>query len=311
MSVVDIGFTVEAREDGLRLGPFLRGRAVSLSVVRGLKYREDGLLVNGQRARTSLPLAAGDAVLLRLPDDEGLSARPEAFSRTMIVYQSQDALVVEKPAGMATHPDPGHHSGTLANAVSGLYQGQGLCRAFRPVGRLDTDTSGLALCAQNAAAAHLLGQSAQKLYLALAQGALVQEKGVIDAPLGPMPGSSVRQWVCANGRPSQTHYRVLAACQEASLVAVAPKTGRTHQIRAHFAHLGHPLLGDALYGGGTGFLHRHALHCAGIRFTELGGNRPGLYSHLPPDMYAAARLLRLDGGLSNRVEKYNLELYNG
>lgn len=309
MSFVDIGFTVEERENGMRLGPFLRGRAVSLSVVRGLKYREDGLLVNGQRARTSQPLAAGDAVLLRLPDDGGLSARPEDF-RLTIVYQSRDALVVEKPAGMATHPDPSHHSGTLANAVSGLYQGQGLCRAFRPVGRLDTDTSGLALCAQNAAAAHLLGQSAQKLYLALAQGALAQKSGVIDAPLGPMPGSSVRQWVCADGRPSQTHYRVLAASQEASLVAVAPKTGRTHQIRAHFAHLGHPLLGDALYGGGTGFLHRHALHCAGIRFKELGGNRPALYSRPPPDMYAAARLLRLDGGLSNWVEKYNLELYN-
>lgn len=309
MSLVDIGFTVDAQEDGMRLGPFLRGRAMSLSVVRGLKYREDGLLVNGQRARTSLPLAAGDAVLLRLPEDEGLSARPEVFSLG-IVYQSRDALVVEKPAGMATHPDPSHHSHTLANAMSGLYQGQGLCRAFRPVGRLDTDTSGLALCAQNAAAAHLLGQSAQKLYLALAQGTLAQEEGLIDAPLGPMPGSGVRQWVCADGRPSQTHYRVLAACPQASLVAVAPKTGRTHQIRAHLAHLGHPLLGDALYGGGTGFLHRHALHCAGMRFKELDGNRPALHSPLPPDMCAAARLLRLDGGLSNWVEKYNLELYN-
>ncbi len=281
-----IDFTVQPPEDGQRLSVFLRVRGVSLSVVRSLKYLPGGLCVNGAPARTSHTLCTGDAVALLLEEEEGYSALPQAVPLSF-VYQSRDALVVDKPAGMATHPGPSHHGGTLANAVCGYHAGRGRAGIFRPVGRLDTGTSGLALCAGHAASAHLLAGTAEKMYLALVRGKLPTTAGLINAPLGPKPGSATRQWVSEAGRPSVTEYHVLAVGGTASLVAALPKTGRTHQIRAHFAHLGHPLFGDALYGGPMELLPRHALHCAALRFCELCGNRPVLWCPPPPDMRAA------------------------
>lgn len=286
MSRPAIEFEVLEIDAGLRLASFLQKCGVSLSVIRGLKYLEDGLLVNGQRAQTNRCLLPGDRVSLLQQPEPTFSARPEDVPLAL-VYQSMEALVVNKPAGMATHPDPSHHTATLANAVCGLYRRQSYGGTFRPIGRLDTDTSGLVLCAGGAASAHLLATTVKKLYLALVRGALPLKKGVIDAPLCAQPGSTTRQQVDAAGRPSRTEYHVLSSGREASLVAVLPKTGRTHQIRAHFAHLGHPLLGDELYKGPKAFLRRHALHCAGLRFLELSGNCPVLYVPPPADMQAA------------------------
>lgn len=288
-----VSFVVPAGEAGMALSAFLRRRGVSLRTIRSLKYQQEGILVNGQRARTNQKLAADDTVELVLPREEGFSARPQDIPLE-IIYHSQDALVVEKPAGMVVHPGPSYHSGTLANAVCGLLQQRGEEGVFRPVGRLDKNTSGLALCAVNAAVAPLLASLAQKTYCALVTGRLQQARGVISAPLGAQTGSAVAQQVKPDGRPSETEYEVLQAGDKASLVKVAPRSGRTHQIRVHFAHLGHPLLGDALYGGDMTLLKRHALHCAALCFEELCGNRPHLHSGLPQDMLAAALALGLD-----------------
>lgn len=166
-------------------------------------------------------------------------------------------------------------------------------RVFRPVGRLDADTSGLVLCAQNAPVAELLAKTAEKAYLALVGGRMPLGDGVVDAPLGPMAGSAIMQQVAMGGRPSRTEYRVLAAKDEASLVWVRPRTGRTHQIRVHMASIGHALLGDSLYGGETRYLPRHALHCVGLRFCGFAG-RVALRLALPEDMAATARMLDLE-----------------
>lgn len=290
-------FRVEPGEDGLCLGPFLRRRGVSLALVRSLKGVEGGLLVDGAPAHTNRKLAAGQLAGLGLPAETGCSAAPQNIPLELL-YHSRDALVVNKPAGMVTHPGPSHRAGSLANAFCGMMQRQGLPAVFRPVGRLDADTSGLALMAMNAASAPLLARSLQKSYLALAGGRLPAGEGIIDAPLAPAPGSSVRQQVHPAGRPSTTRYRVLGSAGGGSLVLVRPQTGRTHQIRAHFAHLGFPLLGDALYGGERTLMRRHALHCAGIRFAELAGNQPGLWRPLPNDMLAALHSLGLDPRLA-------------
>lgn len=290
-----IEFWVTGAEEGIKLVHFLRRREVSLAQVRSLKYQPMGLEVNGEAARSSRVLKAGDAVALNLPQEERFSAQPQQLA-VPVVYRSADALVLNKPAGMPTHPGPGRPGGTLANAVCGLAKQTGGERIFRPV---DADTSGLALCAANAAAAPLLAKSLAKRYIALVEGTLQKGAGCIDAPLGPKPGSAVVQWVdAARGRPSVTDYEVLDAQNGHSLVAVRPRTGRTHQIRAHFAHIGHPLCGDVLYGGNAQMMGRHALHCAQVTFEELGGNRPGLRCPLPEDMEVALQVL----GMKNSVE---------
>lgn len=290
-------FMVEASEDGIRLSSFLRLRGLSLTLVRRLKYEERGILCEGERARTSRLLQSGERVTLTLPD-EAPSVAGEAIELD-IVYESPHALVVNKPAGLVMHPTRSHKGQTLANAFTALMEQRGEAATFRPVGRLDADTSGLVLCAMNPYAAPVLAGGMKKTYIALAGGEMPPGPGRIDAPLAGRPDSVLLQGVDEAGRPSRTDYEVLAAAGGASLLAVTPRTGRTHQIRAHLAHLGHPLLGDGLYGGDQGLLARHALHCARLTFAEPGGlGAPPAPAHtltaaLPPDMAAALRALGL------------------
>lgn len=258
-----------------------------MSTIRSLKFEENGIVVNGERAHTNKVVHTGDLIQLNETQEAGFSVTPQKKPLD-ILYRSRDALVVNKPAGMSTHPDASHHHNTLANRVCGLLDGEGDSGVFRPIGRLDADTSGLVLCAGNMASADLLAKSMQKVYVALVEGCPEHAEGLIDVPLAPQPGSAVRQQAAKTGKPCQTLYKVLASSEQASLVAVHPLTGRTHQIRAHFAHIGHPLLGDSLYGGDQRHLKRHGLHCAALRFNELSGNRPGLFCPLPSDMKMAA-----------------------
>ncbi len=271
----------------MKLSVFLRRKGISLARVRSLKYLPDGLTVNGAPARSNRQLQPGDVVALNLPP-EAASVRPED-GPLALVHEDADALVVNKPPGQVMHPSPSHHTGTLANLYCGLMARRGAPGAFRPVGRLDGDTSGLVLCAKHAAAAPQLFRSMRKGYLALAGGLLpVGTEAVIAAPLMGCEDSAIRQQVHPAGKPSRTRYQVLAAGGAASLVAVWPETGRTHQIRVHFAHIGHPLLGDALYGGQAQHLSRHALHCAFLQFTPLDARPVAVSAPPPPDMLQAA-----------------------
>ena len=277
-------FTVGKAEDGLKLGPFLRRRGVSATLLRRLKYEENGLVVEVERSRTNRVLHAGQAVFIGLPDEEDAPAPPEEIP-LHVLYESPHAMVLEKPAGLVMHPTRSHKSGTLANAFAFLMQSRGRRVAFRPVGRLDGDTSGLVLCAMNGFATPLLAGSMQKEYLALAGGCVAGD-GAVDAPLAPAPDSVIRQCVHSSGRPARTLYRVLAQTPEWSLLSLRLETGRTHQIRVHMAHVGHPLLGDGLYGGSREQMDRHALHCAALSFCEPGGLTKSFSSPLPPDMRA-------------------------
>ena len=172
----------------------------------------------------------------------------------------------------------------------GLLEERGETGVFRPVNRIDRNTSGLVLCAKNAFAAPLLAQSAQQWYLALVEGAPPEEKGVIDAPVARAPGSIILRCVSAEGKPSRTEYQVVGRCGDLTLVKARTLTGRTHQLRVHFAHVGCPLAGDDLYGGSRGRIARHALHCGCIEFAEPAtGETVRVESPLPPDMAALAQ----------------------
>ncbi len=288
---MNIEFEVTSSEHGISLGSFLRKRQVSLRVIRSLKCVQDGLQINNKTAKTNIKLSACDKVTIKPVPETQPSVMPQDIPIS-VVYRSMEALVVEKPIGMVVHPVQGYRSNTLANAVCGfLKRSTGSPSVFRPMGRLDRNTSGLALCALHPACSALLGKSMQKTYMALVGGQVKEKKGIIKAPLCADVGSAVRQRVHESGKESCTEYEVVWSTEMASLVKVRPLSGRTHQIRAHFAHLGHPLLGDELYGGDMSMIKRHALHCAEMSFVELSGNKPCLHSELPNDMRMVQTIL--------------------
>lgn len=286
---MELSFVVTPAYDGACLRDFLRFKGVSATLMKGVKYETGGFWVEDGPARTCDVVHAGQLVTFTLPPEPPTTVEPEDLP-LQIVYESAHAMVLEKPAGMAVHPTLNYKDGTLANAYMGLLRQRGQTGVFRPVNRLDKDTSGLVLCARNAYAAPILAQSAQKVYRAVLQGQLPQAEGCIEAPIDRAPGSIILRCVSPQGKPSTTQYRQEKVCGPFSLVAAVPVTGRTHQLRVHFAHLGCPLAGDELYGGNRLEIGRHALHCARMQFAEPANGRTiVLESQLPADM---ARLVQ-------------------
>ena len=259
--------------------------------------------VNGAPCRPSQAVRVGDLVELTIPPPTPLDLAPEDIP-VPIVYEDDDLLVVDKPAGLTVHPAPGHPSHTLVNALLALRPNlSGIGGTQRPgiVHRLDKDTSGLMLVAKRDAAHHSLAAQLQarrvhKRYLALVWGCPRPESGTVDAPIARHPADRKRMAVVQGGRASVTHYTVLERFPEASLVEARPVTGRTHQIRVHMASLGCPLVGDALYGPRkTTLVARHFLHAASLAFRlPSTGETVKVSAPLPPDLQAALDALRDD-----------------
>ena len=274
-----IDYPVPPEYEGRKLLHFLRGGAgCSYGLVRSLKTKEDGILLNGVRARTIDRLKAGDVVSITLRDGPWAAAKSEL--EVPVLYEDDDLVVFQKPAGMACHMAKALQQDTLANVFARRY---GIpCRA---VGRLDKDTSGAVVVAKNAYAAAALAGRVRKSYLALCAGRLEPPAGAVDAPIGQRDRADPRREVLPDGRPAVTEYETLAVLDGYSLVRCVPRTGRTHQIRVHMAHLGCPLLGDALYGGDRTLIGRHALHCARVELTQpVTGEALTLWAPIPQDM---------------------------
>ena len=257
-------------------------------------------LVDGARRRASDRLAGGELVTVRLsaPPDERLE--PEHIA-LRAAYEDDGMLIVDKPAGLVVHPSAGHAGGTLVNALVGRAQERGeplgsVAGVGRPgiVHRLDRDTSGLIVVAKtDAAQASLMRQfgerTVEKEYLALVRGEAPAGRGRIEAPIGRDPRDRQRMAVVAGGRDATTDYEVLAAAGGYGLLALRPRTGRTHQIRAHLAYLDLPIAGDLRYGGGEGpgGLRRQFLHAARLGVARSpDGRRVRAWSELPADLVA-------------------------
>ena len=292
-------FPVPPEADGALLRNFLRTCAVSTELARAVKFHGSGFFADGVPILANRRVAAGQHISFELPED-GAGVAPQQDIPVHIVYEDAFAIVLEKPPHLAVHPTLNYPLDTLANGYAALMTARGESPVFRPVNRIDKDTSGLVLAAKNAYAAPLLAQKVEKLYYAIVEGELSLGAGVIDAPIGRQGDSIIGRCVAPDGKPSRTEYTILKAENGLSLAACIPVTGRTHQIRVHFASIGHPLAGDDLYGGSRERIGRQALHCAkqsfrvpeytetpeGICVTPNMEKQVTVESPLPPDMAA-------------------------
>ncbi|MDE4542370.1 MULTISPECIES: RluA family pseudouridine synthase [unclassified Thermoanaerobacterium] len=277
------------KEDAyLTLKEFLLNKGFSPTLIR--KYKNRGkMLVNGEISIVNRLVFEGDVVELLL-DDENTSVRPEKMD-LHICYEDEDILVVNKDAGIVVHPTAGHPDGTLANGVAWYYEKNNIKAPIRPVNRLDRDTSGLIIFAKNPFMQNYLQivSPMKKLYIAIVEGDM-DGRGTIDLPIKRKPGSTIERMVDDEGDTAVTHFRLLKRGERLSLVKLELKTGRTHQIRVHLSHIGHPIIGDTLYGSDTSYIKRQALHAYRLTFKQpFIGKCISLYSPIPDDMKAVLK----------------------
>ena len=262
----------------------------SSAVIRTAKGYEDGILLDGAHATTADIAKPGQMLSILISDRENGDLET-ASGPVELAYEDRDLLVVNKAAGVAVHPGPGHHKDTLGNFLTDYYQKQGIPFIYRPAHRLDRHTSGLMVVARNAHVQELLKHqlhtgSFHRTYLAVCQGVPRQEQGVIDMPIGRADGSVLMRQVRSDGARAVTHYQLISTNGQRSLVQLRLETGRTHQIRVHMAWMGHPLVGDFLYGvEDKTLIDRTALHSWQLALTQpLTGEEIRLTAPLPQDM---------------------------
>jgi 23S rRNA pseudouridine1911/1915/1917 synthase len=295
--------TVEAEAAGERLDRYVARALPSLSRSYAQQLIGAGqVMVNGQSARASLGLRAGDQVEVRVPPPQPIALIAEPIPLT-VIYEDDDVVVIDKPAGMVVHPAPGHPGGTLVNALLARYPAMQVAGDLRPgiVHRLDAGTSGLLVVARHDSALRDLAEQQRqrqmrKIYLAVAEGRFKEPEGVIDAPIGRHPSDRLRMAVVPDGRPARTHYRLLEELGAYSLLELRLETGRTHQIRVHLLQRQRPVLGDPLYGERRGRprfgLERQFLHAQQLGFRLPSGGWREFSSPLPADLAAALARLR-------------------
>jgi 23S rRNA pseudouridine1911/1915/1917 synthase len=284
------------------LDVFLARRVDGLSRSHARRLIDEGLVtVDGRPERPSHHLASGTRVVATLPPAEDATPVAESIPLT-IIYQDEDVIVVDKPAGLTVHPAPGHPSGTLVNALLAIAPELAEVREkVRPgiVHRLDKDTSGLLVVARSERArASLIHQLKQrevhKTYLALVQGVPEPAQGTIEAPIGRHPRNRKKMAVVAGGRQAETKYRVREVLDGFALLEVEPVTGRTHQVRVHLAAIGHPVVGDSVYGKRSPLVGRQFLHAWRLAFElPSSGRLVEFESPLPVDLRQALESLRV------------------
>ncbi len=279
--------------DGKTVESFLRGhKRMSLALFRSQKRVPDGITLNGIHTRSVDKIHSGDILRVNIPDDEKISM-PSDYPLD-IIYEDEDILVINKPAELPMHESHNHQGDTLANAVAGYLAKKGKPAVFRAVGRLDKGTSGAVLCALNTFAASKLSGRVEKEYLAVPTGKY-GERGTVDKPIyRPDPIKTYRT-ADDRGDRAVTHYFPLEWGEAYSLLLIRLETGRTHQIRVHFAYLGTPLYGDTMYGRADSRIGRQALHCRSLTFTHpVTEEKMTFEAEMPEDMKGLLADLRAE-----------------
>ena len=280
-TVNEMHYLIENHWEGRIVKEYLFG-ALSLSraQVTALKKKEEGILLNGAHVTVRAVLKANDILSLALEDEQDAENLVPFDVPLQILYEDEDLVCVNKPDNMPTHPSHGHFDDTLANALAAYYQKQGRPFVFRAVNRLDRDTTGVVLVAKNkrcaaALSAQIMSRTIEKEYLALLEGMIEQDEGEIDRRILRVADSLImRRTDDVEGEEALTSFRVLERRAGTTLVSAFPHTGRTHQLRVHFAYLGHPICGDSLYGRANEHLNGQALHAYRLCFTHpISGER--------------------------------------
>ena len=284
-------------QEGRTVDDLLR-RALGLSgtLVKRAKRTPGGILLDGEPVFVTARVREGQVLSILVGDTEAGEEVLPVPGPLDIVYEDEDILILNKPAGVAVHPGPGHDGDTLGNFLADYYKKTGQIARFRPVNRLDRGTSGL-MCVAKHAYAHekLKGQlhtpAFRRAYLAVCEGVPDPPRGVVDAPIGRAEGSLLKREVRPDGSAARTHYQVLETGAGRSLVRLELETGRTHQIRVHMAHLGCPLAGDFLYGREEAALPRRtALHAWTLALRHpVTGEALGWTASLPEELSALLR----------------------
>ena len=284
-------YTITASDATTKIEHFLRNKGYSRQLLISLKQEQDSVLVNDKPRYMNERLVDGDLLTIHIRENES-SEKIEPVSLPLdILYEDEDLLVINKPAGMPIHPSINNYGNTLANALAYYFESQNKPFIFRCTNRLDRDTSGVTIIAKNQLSSGILStmvmnHDVSREYLAIVKGTDLPDYGTIDAPIGRMPGSIIERRIdFEHGENAVTHYRVLERKNGHSLVSLKLETGRTHQIRIHMKYLGYPLIGDYLYNPDMEHIKRQALHSYRMTFTHpITGTPMDICAALPNDM---------------------------
>lgn len=278
-----IDFVVEPSFDGFTVEKYLREeKHLSRRLITSVKY-SSGIMINGKVARTVDTIRCKDVVSVIMQDEKRLE---ENITLDIpVIYDDDDIVIFNKPFGVPVHPSINHYNDTLGNYFSAVYKGI----SFRPVNRLDKDTSGLCAVAKNPFSASSLQKNTDKTYFAIVKGE-IKESGRIEIPIARESDTIIKRKVDESGQFAVTEYAPVMTKNGLTLLEIKLLTGRTHQIRVHFSHIGYPLVGDGLYGGDMSLLSRQALHCGRLSFLHPVSNKMmTVECPLPEDMSALLR----------------------
>lgn len=284
-------YEINKSAEGIRAEQYLSRLGYSYRSLTQLKKIPDGIRINGRPSYMRTPLQAGDTLAVHIKETASSPKIPPVKLPLQILYEDEDLLVVDKPAGMPMHPSLNNYRNTLANGLMYYYQSQGKAFVFRCTNRLDRDTSGLTVIAKHMVCSGILSQMAvrheiRREYLAVVRGSVSPASGTIDAPVGRAGTSLIERRIdWESGESAVTHYRVLKEKNGFSLVSLVLETGRTHQIRVHMKHIGHPLIGDYLYNPDMEKIQRQALHSWRLAFRHpITREKMEFKADLPEDM---------------------------
>ena len=287
----NIDYIIDEDSAGLRVEQFLRRKRYSGQNLSEIKRMPKSILVNGVHYYMRQELSTGDHLQVRICETQNSEKIPPTKLPLEIIYEDEDLLVLNKPAGMPIHPSLNNYTNSMANALAYYFQSQGKPFIFRCCNRLDRDTSGLTIVSKHLVSGSILSdmtkyREVHREYLAIARGSVTPSEGTIQAPLGRKDGTIIERAVdWEHGEDAVTHYKVVKEANGHSLVSLRLETGRTHQIRIHMKYLGYPLIGDYLYNPDMEYMTRQALHSHHMEFTHpITGEHMSFTAPLPEDM---------------------------